>query len=274
MPNVIETKSRSSVFPDYETLGDHEGISGRTGFGRNEQIHDDLIAYFLKLKSEGRVPKDGFRVFFPATSVGCEPYYFAMLVREAGLEELITIHASDLKEEFLKYAWEAKYSHRALKELPERFTHYFTAIDDEKTFQLSPEITRMVAFTPHGDLREKKVDQQYDAVVMPHVVYHYLYDNEKRDLLKKAFDLSRGIVAVEDTSYDENPHLFEEVMLRARFGMVNYDTFQAVELKQVRERTLTERWTPWTIWGLWAKPKPVTDIHRSPDKHYFAALAL
>lgn len=269
MPDVFETYSGSSVYPDFETLGDHEGISGRTGFGRNAQIHDDLIKYLLKLKAEGRIPKDGFHVYFPAMSVGCEPYYFAMLAKEAGLTEdgQLTIHASDLKEQFIKYAQQAQYSHHTLKELPKELEHYFRPLDDGKTFQLSSEIVDLVTYTPHGDLRDKVTDQKYDAIVMPHLVYHYLKRDEKRDLLKVAFNMSRGMVMVENASFDENASLFEEEMLRSRCGMVN-DNLEAVELQNVRERTFWEKYIPFV------KQRPVTDIHRSKDRDYFSALRL
>lgn len=221
-----------------------EAIPGTTYFGRNKDIHDQLIDYFTHLKSQPVKPVDGHHVFFPASSVGCEPYYFAMRAKEAGLfdDNRLHIHASDLRSEFLRYAARGSFSSNTLKHMDTGLKKYFQMATDGR-YHLSNDIVENVTFEPPGDVRDHENSTLYDAVVMPHVLYHYHSSKDQEELLQSLMSMSRGIVVTDDTSFVENPYAFEQTMLSKGFGYANKN-WDAHPLKVVRNLNIAEKLIP------------------------------
>lgn len=267
-PFVYETKEAGAAFPDFKAFDD-EAPSAQTGFGRNAEMHGDAIRYLLRLKQSGHIPQDGFHVLFPAVSVGCEAFYFAMCAKEAGLTEGkgITVHASDIEEEFVKYADQiAQYSPDALAGLPDNLRPYFFAVADSDKMEVSPEIRKLVVFETPGDIRKSELKRQFDIVALPHVIYHYHKDAEKREILQAVLNMSRGMVITDYLSFAENRHLFESI-LTPEFAGVSRE-MKAVPLQVIRQHSWLERYMPFI------KKGPITNLEGMKERGYFAAIRL
>jgi hypothetical protein len=194
-----------------------DAIPGTTTFGRNKVIHQDLIRHFLKLKNSGaQAPEGGYRIFFPAASVLCEAYYFAMLAKKEHLLEdgFLKIHATDKESAFVEYGIKGIYPPEILHYLkPELREEFFNTIKQgrQTMVALSEEIKNHVIIEPPGDIRQNIDKQKYDAVVLTHILYH-LKNKTQKEVLQTAMRMSRGIVVTDYTSFDEKRRLYNNVM--------------------------------------------------------------
>ncbi|GJL85844.1 MAG: hypothetical protein DHS20C02_16190 [Micavibrio sp.] len=249
-------------------------VTGQTYFGRDPDMHKALIDYFDRKKSIA-VPEPGYHIFFPASSVGCEPFYFAMLAEEKGLlkDGFLTVHASDLQQEFIKYAKVGEYPKGVIRYLEDRLHQHFTPVANgsrvHDNVQLLEHIIQSVKFEHHGDIRNHDPEQLYDAVVLTHVIYHdQISPPAKEKILHAAMKLSKNLVLTDCLSFSENKKLYERVLMEAGFGVADENLdYKPLGIKppHTKLEQITKALNPWH------KSKPDTDIEGCQKASAFVA---
>ncbi len=260
---------------EFSSRYDRNAVTGTTFFGREPKMHEALIDYFVQKKSLP-VPDGGYHIFFPASSVGCEPYYFAMLARDKNILDggFLTIHASDLQEQFVKYAKNGVYPKATTNRLDNWHQAHFNKASNPFLYgervQLSDDILESVVFERSGDIRNHRTHRLYDAVVLTHVIYHSQINMQmKKELLEAAAALSRDLVVTDYCSFSENKAMYETVLRERSFGVAD-DNLDYKPLKVVRERSALEVLADKTIPA--RRPMPVTDITHCEKACAFVAV--
>ncbi len=133
-----------------------------------------------KAKSRQRV-----RIWSAGCSNGQEPYSIAMTLREAGMpsDADLRILASDIDPMVVAHAQVGRYPETMMSGLPDPLrAKYFTADGDtpEPSWQVRPEIRRMIAFRILNLLRDWPMQGQFDAIFCRNVVIYFDADTQSR----------------------------------------------------------------------------------------------
>lgn len=122
-------------------------------------------------------------VWSAACSTGDEPYTIAMILAKHIPIENISITATDIDEEVLKFAKEGIYTEKSLVDLPKEYLDkHFTRIEGDQ-YKVSDELKRCISFKKHN-LLEDKYFSSMDIIVCRNVVI-YFTDEAKDDVYKK-----------------------------------------------------------------------------------------
>lgn len=134
------------------------------------------------------------RVWSAGCSGGEEPYSIAMLllsaVEHAGIDLTVSVHASDIDEESLERAREAKYPNKELHSVPARFRDECVQLDDGR-FQVSRGIREHVKFR-RLDLFADKPIAAVDVVFCRNVLIYFDRAQQERVFAKFHAALNRS----------------------------------------------------------------------------------
>ena len=127
---------------------------------------EQVILPILESRAHGRI-----RTWSAACSTGEEPYSLAMILSERLDPSAFTIQATDLDELVLEKAKLGRYGASALNEVVEaRKKKYF--IEQEQTFEVVPEIKRLVRFSKHNLLGDR-YDTGFDLIICRNVLIYF-----------------------------------------------------------------------------------------------------
>lgn len=192
------------------------GFNGQTAFYRNPPAMHQIIDW------ASRQAKENVRMLVMPSSIGCEPYSFAMMAENAGLGSKLTIDAFDISDEFLRVARQGIYPAEALIGLPEELLQHFNMSADGEFAEVSDAIKAHVNFLPHCSLKRFKADEPYDIVVSQNFLKHVEgapwdtpktvkkqgYDNKQAAAIRKLCQLTAEKGALFVDMIEETPFAF------------------------------------------------------------------
>lgn len=131
--------------------------------------------------------------FITIWSAGCsngsEPYTIGIILREMGLARRSKIIATDIDKVILEKAKAARYNASELRNVaPELLNRYFKP-EEERMFQLGPEIQQMVEFRHHNLLHDP-FPTGMDLILCRNVVI-YFTEEAKKELYQKFYSALR-----------------------------------------------------------------------------------
>ena len=191
-------------------------LNGQTAFYRHPTAMHQIIDW------ASRQAKEDVRMLVMPSSIGCEPYSFAMMAENAGLGSKLTIDAFDISDEFLRVARQGAYPAEALIGLPEELLQHFNMAADGEFAEVSDAIKAHVNFLPHCSLKRFKADEPYDIVVSQNFLKHVEgapwdkpktvkkegYDNKQAAAIRKLCQLTAEGGALFVDMIEETPFAF------------------------------------------------------------------
>ncbi|MBV8080809.1 MAG: PAS domain S-box protein [Actinobacteria bacterium] len=165
-----------------------------TGFFRDPEtwqlIESEVIPKILERKSDGQA----IRVWSAGCASGEEPYSIAMLFADAvgddGFKERVKIYATDIDEEALAQAREARYEPEKLKEVsPERLERYFTPNNHGYVFR--NDLRRCVIFG-RNDLHRDPPISRVDLLLARNTLMYFSPELQDRIVANFHFALTPG----------------------------------------------------------------------------------
>ncbi|ELP31045.1 chemotaxis protein CheB [Rhodopirellula baltica] len=132
-------------------------LIGPTDFFRDSKAFDRLELDVFPQLVDDLNPQEDFRCWVAGTATGEEAYTLAIQLAEEfdrrGIEKRIRIFASDVHDPSLLKAGRGVFTHDRLASItPERLEKYF--IERQDGFHVTPEIRKLVVFTPHNVIRD------------------------------------------------------------------------------------------------------------------------
>ncbi len=194
-------------------------FNGQTAFYRHPSTMSQIIDW---TKNQ---PQDHVKMLVVPSSIGCEPYTFAMMAKNVGLlgeVPKLSIDAFDISDEFLRVARTGVYPSETVLGLPEYLVRHFNFSADGDYVAVKPEIKEHVNFLPHCSLRKFKAIAPYDIVVAQNFLKHADgapwdnpkevkkagYENKQAEAIKNLCDLTaQGGVLFADM-IEETPFAF------------------------------------------------------------------
>jgi chemotaxis protein methyltransferase CheR len=176
---------------------------------RCQQLEQEILPV-LESRAHGRI-----RTWSAACSSGEEPYSLAMILSERLDSSAFTIQATDLDELVLEEAKVGRYGASALNVVVEaRKKQYF--IEQEQTFEVVPEIKRLVRFSKHDLLRDRYVTG-FDLIICRNVL-SYFTEEAKAHVYRSFVEALKpgGILFVGGT---------EQIFQPERFGLKTKQSF-------------------------------------------------
>lgn len=143
--------------------------NGQTAFYRHPDAMEQMIQWAEQQQ------KDVVRMLVMPSSIGCEPYTFAMMAENSGSfngSRKLQIDTFDISDTFLKVAKAGAYPIEALIGLPPELTQHFTLSADGQHAAVTPEIKEQVNFLTHCSLKKFKASEPYDIVVSQNFLKH------------------------------------------------------------------------------------------------------
>lgn len=142
-----------------------------------EAFDNEIVPYLIKNFG------NKLSIWSAACSTGDEPYTIAMILAKHIPLENISIIATDIDEEVLKFAKEGIYTEKSLVDLPKEYLNkHFTKIEGDQ-YKVSDDLKRCISFKKHN-LLEDKYFPSLDMIVCRNVVI-YFTDEAKDDVYKK-----------------------------------------------------------------------------------------
>ena len=207
------TPSKCADFPEYlEYLKQHPHELDNlvdvltinvSRFFRNtlafDYVADKILPAVVTGKLSGLDPS--LRIWSAGCATGEEPYSIAILIQELQRKEKfnlsVNIFATDIDERALKKAKKAVYPYANIKSIKYRLLkRYFE--DQGEHFQLSPEIQKMVAFSPY-DMLDKRgyappesVFGGFDMIFCKNVLIYFTREYQDRIFDKLHRSLANG----------------------------------------------------------------------------------
>ncbi|MFG0263532.1 MAG: chemotaxis protein CheB [Rhodopirellula sp. JB055] len=132
-------------------------LIGNTDFFRDSKAFDRLELDVLPKLIDDLNPDEDFRCWVAGTATGEEAYSLAIQLAEEfdrrGIEKRVRIFASDVHDPSLLKAGRGVFTDERLASItPERRERYF--IERQDGFHVTPEIRKLVVFTPHNVIRD------------------------------------------------------------------------------------------------------------------------
>ncbi|MGC5324564.1 CheR family methyltransferase [Brevibacillus sp. SYSU BS000544] len=181
-------------------------------FYRNPSRWDVLQNKILpRLHQESRKLK----LWSAACSTGEEPYTLSLVLLAKQFHKDATILASDIDEGAIAKAKQGVYSDRSLQDCPkDLLAKYFSK--DSLTYQISPEVKRMVTFKKHNLLADT-FDTGFDLIICRNVMI-YFTEEAKHELYHKFSRALRpgGVLFVGST---------EQIFQPQQYNFESEDTF-------------------------------------------------
>lgn len=169
-------------------------LIGVTDFFRDGKAFDRLELDVIPRLVDELAPDEDFRCWVAGTATGEEAYSIAIqLVEEferRGLEKNIRIFASDVHEPSLSVAGRGVFTGDRLSAItPERRERFF--IQRQNGFHLTPEIRKLVVFTPHNVIRDAPFTR-LDLISCRNLLVHLQPATQQRVLSLFHFGLKSG----------------------------------------------------------------------------------
>ena len=204
-----------------------------TGFFRDPPAWDYLVAEILPRILADKGEDEPVRIWSAGCASGEEAYTLAMVAAETlgpdALRERVKIYGTDLDEEALTQARQARYSSKQVEGVPpELLERYFERNGDNYMF--SKELRRSVIFGPHNLIRDAPIPR-IDLLVCRNTLMYLNSETQAQVLARFSF-------ALRDGGY---------LMLgKAEMLLAHSDLFTSVDLKRrvfrkVPGATLRER---------------------------------
>jgi two-component system CheB/CheR fusion protein len=168
-----------------------------TGFLRDQPAWDYLASDVLPAVVEGKDATDPVRVWSAGCATGEEAYSVALLLIETLGEEAfrsrVKIYATDVDDEALTVARQARYHYKDLRALTsEQIERHFTGSDDHFVFR--KELRRSIIFGRH-DLVQDAPISRIDLLVCRNTLMYFTPDAQRHILANFHFALSeRGFL--------------------------------------------------------------------------------
>lgn len=191
-------------------------LNGQTAFYRHPTAMQQIIDWASQQE------KEDVRMLVMPSSIGCEPYTFAMMAENAGLGSKLTIDTFDISDEFLRVARQGVYPAEALIGLPEELLQHFNMSADGQFAEVKASIRASVSFLPHCSLKRFKADAPYDIVVSQNFLKHVegapwdkpekvkkqRYDHKQAAAIRKLCELTAQGGALFVDMIEETPFAF------------------------------------------------------------------
>lgn len=169
-------------------------LIGVTGFFRDRGVFERLEFDVMPSLIE-KIPENGeFRAWVAGTATGEEAYSLAILLIEkfeaADIDCKAKIFASDVHDQSLFFAGRGIYQAHHLEGVtPERLERFFTLRQDG--YHVSPELRKMVVFTPHNFLRDAPFTR-LDLVTCRNVLIYLTQPAQRKALSMFHFALKKN----------------------------------------------------------------------------------
>ncbi|UOA32890.1 Chemotaxis protein methyltransferase [Sulfitobacter sp. DSM 110093] len=128
-----------------------------TRFFRDPEHFETLRKHVIAPLVKRAAAHQEIRVWVPGCSSGEEAYTLAMLFDDEALRQdappRVSIFATDIDEQMLEIAREARYLASALNDIPEEFRERYT-IQHGDHFRIAPAIRDMVRISPHSVIKD------------------------------------------------------------------------------------------------------------------------
>lgn len=169
-------------------------LIGVTRFMRDREAFTSLAAILPQLVQQTVDRGEEFRVWVAGCATGEEAYSVAILVREClinlGKDIPVKVFATDVHRGSLEFASTALYPEDSLADIgPERLAHYFIQKGD--SYQVSPELRRMVVFAPHNVLKDAPFTK-LDLITCRNLLIYFQPNAQKKVLSLFHFGLRTG----------------------------------------------------------------------------------
>lgn len=148
------------------------------------------------------------KLWSAACSTGEEPYTLSLVLLAKQYQKDATILASDIDEGAIAKAKQGVYSDRSLQDCPkDLLAKYF--MKDSLTYQISPEVKRMVTFKKHNLLADT-FDTGFDLIICRNVMI-YFTEEAKHELYHKFSRALRpgGVLFVGSTEQIFQPQQYQ-----------------------------------------------------------------
>ncbi len=143
-----------------------------------ENFDKEIVPYLIQNSEDKKIS-----IWSAACSTGDEPYTIAMILAKHLPLTNISITATDIDDEVLKFAKEGIYSERSLVDLPKEYLDkHFAKISDGQ-YKISDDIKHCITFKKHN-LLEDRYFTNMDMIVCRNVVI-YFTDEAKDEVYKK-----------------------------------------------------------------------------------------
>lgn len=159
--------------------------TNKTSFFREPQHFDYLQQQVFPAWKAAGTPR---RIWSAGCSSGEEPYTLAMLLREHLPRLDVRILATDLSTRVLARAKEARYSAATVEDVPPRLrARYLQRVQNagQVGYQLSPEVTALVAFARLNLMSDWPMRGQFDLILCRNVMIYF--NDETRTTLGRRF---------------------------------------------------------------------------------------
>ncbi|MGD8189207.1 CheR family methyltransferase [Brevibacillus ginsengisoli] len=169
--------------------------------GRWEVLQNKILP---RLQQESKKLK----LWSAACSTGEEPYTLSLVLIAKQLQRDASILATDIDEGAIAKAKQGVYSDRSLQDCPkDLLDRYFTK--DSITYQVSPEIKRMVTFKKHNLLADS-FESGFDLIICRNVMI-YFTEEAKHELYHKFSRALRpgGVLFVGSTEQIFQPQQYQ-----------------------------------------------------------------
>lgn len=148
------------------------------------------------------------KLWSAACSTGEEPYTLSLVLIAKQLQRDASILATDIDEGAIAKAKQGVYSDRSLQDCPKDLLNKYFA-KDSITYQISPEIKRMVTFKKHNLLADN-FDSGFDLIICRNVMI-YFTEEAKHELYHKFSRALRpgGVLFVGSTEQIFQPQQYQ-----------------------------------------------------------------
>jgi two-component system, chemotaxis family, CheB/CheR fusion protein len=165
-----------------------------TGFFRDPPAWDFLVAEILPRILAEKGEDEQVRMWSAGCASGEEAYTLAMVAAETlgpdAVRERVKIYATDLDEEALTQARQARYAAKQVEGVPpELLERYFEHNGDNYTF--SKELRRSVIFGPHNLIRDAPIPR-IDLLVCRNTLMYLNSETQAQVLARFSFALREG----------------------------------------------------------------------------------
>jgi len=165
-----------------------------TGFFRDPPAWDYLAAEILPRILADKGEDEPVRIWSAGCASGEEAYTLAMVTAEAmgadAVRDRVKIYATDLDEEALSQARQARYTAKQVEGVPpELLERYFEHNGDDYTF--SKELRRSVIFGPHNLIKDAPIPR-IDLLVCRNTLMYLNSETQAQVLARFSFALREG----------------------------------------------------------------------------------
>lgn len=163
-------------------------------FFLREQTHFDFLEQ--EILPQLSPAAASFQIWCAGCSTGEECYTLAMLLAayrdHGGWLPPVRILATDISEQAMRVAMEARYPSKALEQLPEAWRRSYCRTDGTGFFTLRDDLRKMISFRKMNLMRPYAGHEQYDLVLCRNVMIYFNEAARKQLTQRLAGSLKKG----------------------------------------------------------------------------------